>query len=142
MYDLETNELFVSLVVIFHEDIFPFFAQGEKETKVWQNKGVPSVFEEDREVFKRVESGPPTFKNKRELVAQDVESTEDQGTKENNAGPGYAERNGTAESHRSDGPGAESLTEGPSGLVERGTVGSRQKRIWAEVSSVGRLQNT
>jgi len=64
----ETNELFVSRDVIFHEDIFPFCAQ------VWQNMGVPSVFQEDREVFKRVESGAPASKNKRELMAQEVES--------------------------------------------------------------------
>ena len=72
----ETNELFVSRDVIFHEDIFPFCAQGEKETKVWQHMGVPPDFEEDHEVLKRVESAPPPSKNKRELVAQDAESTD------------------------------------------------------------------
>ena len=103
---------------------------------------MPSDFEENREVLKRVESGPTASKNKRELVAQDAESTEDQETEENNAGPGYAKRNGTAEGHRSDGPSAKSLTEGPNMLVERGAMGSRQRRTWAEVSAVGRLQNT
>jgi len=45
------------------------------------------------------------------------------GTEENNAWSGYAERNRTAEGHRSGGPGAESLTEGPSVLIESGGNG-------------------
>jgi len=85
--------------------------------------GVPSDFEENREVLQRVESGPSASKNKRALVAQDAESTEDQETEENITGPRYVEGNGTAEGHRSDRPGAESLTEGPSVLVERGSNG-------------------
>jgi len=87
---------------------------------------VSSDFEEDREVFKRVESGPPSSKNKTELVAQDVESTKDQGTEDNNAELGYAEINGTVESHRSDGPGVKSLIEEPGVLVEKGSNGLQE----------------
>jgi len=51
IYDLETNVLFVSRDVIFHEDVFPYYNQEEKQAMRWQELDAPAHYEEDHELL-------------------------------------------------------------------------------------------
>jgi len=100
VYDLDTNKQFVSQDVASHEAVFPYCTQGENENMSWQNLQDPSNYESDWElldIIKNHDDYGLSLPNTEETpVAQNAESTDEQGQDENT---------GSAENKGNNGPG-------------------------------------